>query len=168
MSSLKDQFLKAGLVNKKQANKAKKSSKKSRTLKKEVQAAAEAKKSELLAKDQQANDALNQQAKEKAIAAQIKQLIQSHTIAPAGEIEYNFEFQSKVKTIRVSQQQKNQLVNGQVAIAAVNDTCSIIPTAIAEKINQRNEGYIVLLNTLQETEEDDPYADYQIPDDLMW
>jgi len=43
---------------------------------------------------------------------------------------------------------------------------------VAEKIQQRlAEAIIVLHNTGQSAEvqaEDDPYAAYQIPDDLMW
>ena len=45
----------------------------------------------------------------------------------------------------------------------------IIPREAAEKIEQRDPRRILLLNTAtNEVEADDPYADYQIPDDLMW
>ena len=41
--------------------------------------------------------------------------------------------------------------------------------AVAEKIMQRDASCIVSdATTRLETEEDDPYADYKVPDDLMW
>ncbi len=46
-----------------------------------------------------------------------------------------------------------------------------MPAGVAEKIRQRDESVILLLNTrsaAEQVEEDDPYADFQIPDDLMW
>jgi hypothetical protein len=54
----------------------------------------------------------------------------------------------------------------------------LLPSQAAEKIMQRDAQVIVLLNRndsvgMDESgdesgDEDDPYADYQIPDDLMW
>jgi uncharacterized protein YaiL (DUF2058 family) len=46
----------------------------------------------------------------------------------------------------------------------------LLPAAAAEKIMQRDASVIVLLNRDERAtvDEDDPYADYQIPDDLMW
>ena len=48
-----------------------------------------------------------------------------------------------------------------------------MPTAVAEKIKQRDESLVVMLteNTgvnADQEDEDDPYADFKIPDDLMW
>jgi uncharacterized protein YaiL (DUF2058 family) len=42
---------------------------------------------------------------------------------------------------------------------------------VAEKIRQRDVAAVVLLNTRAAeaaADPDDPYAAYQIPDDLMW
>lgn len=46
----------------------------------------------------------------------------------------------------------------------------IIPASVADKITQRDADSIVLNNALsqEEQDEDDPYADFKIPDDLMW
>ena len=45
----------------------------------------------------------------------------------------------------------------------------IIPREAALKIQERDASRIVLLNThVEEPDADDPYAAYQIPDDLMW
>ncbi|MBS5195373.1 MAG: DUF2058 family protein, partial [Morganella morganii] len=47
---------------------------------------------------------------------------------------------------------------------------AIIPAVVADKITQRDAESIVLNNALaqDEADEDDPYADFKIPDDLMW
>ncbi len=174
MSSLQDQLLKAGLTNQKKAKKAAKSSKKSRNLKKEIKAAAEATKAEQQAKTEQSNLALKQVAEQKAIAAQIKQLIETNQIAQTGEIKYNFEHQGVIKTIMVSEKLQRQLIKGFVGIAVLGENYFVIPATAAEKIAQRDEGYIVLLNTVEqqseqvEEDENDPYKDFVIPDDLMW
>ncbi|WP_264779343.1 DUF2058 family protein, partial [Escherichia fergusonii] len=47
---------------------------------------------------------------------------------------------------------------------------AIIPASVADKIAQRDATFIVLNSALsqEEQDEDDPYADFKIPDDLMW
>ncbi|MCU4676814.1 DUF2058 domain-containing protein [Catenovulum sp. 2E275] len=174
MSSLQDQLLKAGLTTQKKAKKAAKGSKKSRTLKKEVKAATEQTKSEQQAKSEQANLVLKKEAEQKAIAAQIKQLIENNQIEQKGEIKYNFEHNGVIKSILVNDKLQNQLVKGYIGIAVLGETYYVIPATAAEKISQRDEGYIVLLNTLAKSDEqvddveEDPYKDFVIPDDLMW
>ncbi|MER2493542.1 DUF2058 domain-containing protein [Catenovulum sediminis] len=167
-SSLKDQLLNAGLVNQKQAKKASKKSKKNRTLNKEAQAAAEQRKLEQQAKTEEANKKIRLEAEKKAIAAQVKQLIESNALESNGDIKYNFDDQGVIKTLMVSAQQQKQLANGFIGIAKVADSYFMIPATIAEKVEQRGEGYIIVLNTKVEEDEDDPYKDYPIPDDLMW
>lgn len=47
---------------------------------------------------------------------------------------------------------------------------AIIPAVVADKIAQRDADSIVLNSALsqEEQDEDDPCADFKIPDDLMW
>ncbi|MBB8395098.1 DUF2058 family protein, partial [Escherichia coli] len=49
-------------------------------------------------------------------------------------------------------------------------TYAIIPASVADKIAQRDASSIVLHSALsaEEQDEDDPYADFKVPDDLMW
>jgi len=45
----------------------------------------------------------------------------------------------------------------------------VIPSVVAEKIKLRDEFCIVSNATTQaENGGDEPYADYKVPDDLMW
>ena len=59
---------------------------------------------------------------------------------------------------------------GQIAIVALGDSFELVPTVVAEKIRQRDEKAVLLLNERgsQDVDEDDPYKDFPIPDDLMW
>ena len=64
------------------------------------------------------------------------------------------------------------VARGRIAIARLKNEYYLIPAEAATKILERDEGSIVLLNDAKQDDseaiEDDPYADYQIPDDLMW
>jgi uncharacterized protein YaiL (DUF2058 family) len=65
------------------------------------------------------------------------------------------------------------LGKGQIAIVKLGELYELVPTAVAEKIKQRDEGLVVMLSentsvSTDQVDEDDPYADFKIPDDLMW
>ena len=177
MASLQDQLLKAGIVDSKKSKKiqqekrkqAKQQPKGSQQI---DQTKEQAKKAlaEKAAKDKQLNLQRQEQANQKAIQAQIIQLIENHKIDRGeGEIAYQFTDGKKIKKLYVTDLLQNQLSKGLIAIARHKDSYQLVPTNIAEKIAQRNQDAIVLINTKSEqAEEDDPYADYPIPDDLMW
>ncbi len=169
--SLQEQMLKAGLVDKKKLKKAAKSNKKSRTLKKEVKEAAEQTRQEQQDKAKELNKQQQEEANKKAILAQIKQLIEMN-ILPRGkaDIGYNFTHDTAVKKIYVSEDLQRQLVNGRLAIVEFGDGYEVVPSIVAEKIAQRDESLVVVANEVTQDieDEDDPYADFKIPDDLMW
>ena len=169
--SLQEQMLQAGLIDKKKLKKAGKSSKKSRTQAKEAKAAVEANRQAQLEKDKELNRARDEEVKAKELASQIKQLIEMNRLdRKDGEIGYNFTDGSMVKKIYVDKVTQDQLVNGRLAIARYQDGYEVIPAAVADKIALRDESSIVLNNTVDDSivDEDDPYADFVIPDDLMW
>ena len=107
--------------------------------------------------------------------AQIKQLININKVdRGAGEITYSFVYKNKVRKIYVTDTIKQQLSLGRLAIVRLvlkSETLfEIVPAAVAKKIAQRDEHSVVQLNLAADRAEteDDPYADYQIPDDLTW
>lgn len=172
--SLKDQLLKAGLAD---AKKARRAEHEKRQMAKDPTAETAAKLAEkALAEKAERDRALNraqQEEKEKrAIAAQIRQLIERHRIARAGgDVSYQFTDEKKIKKLYVTAAQQTQLANGQVAVVRLGEGYELVPTVVAEKIRQRDTAAVVLLNTRKtgaEADADDPYAAYQIPDDLMW
>ena len=109
-NSLQEQLLKAGLTNEKKAKKAKKSSKKTRDLKREVKAAAEDKRQQQVERDKALNAEIKQKADQKAIAAQIAQLISNHKLTDhMGELAYNFTDGTAVKKLNVNDKTQQQL-----------------------------------------------------------
>lgn len=177
--SLQDQLLKAGLTNKKKVKQAERQ--KQHTAKQirqgedvvdEAKAAAEAARLAKLNKDKALNQELTEKQKAKAISAQIKQLIESNGLDLSGmELDYNFTDGKKVKKIYVNDLIQHQLSRGILAISKLGTTYYVIPAVVADKIRERNAQYIVSqvdVSELETVAEDDPYADYEIPDDLMW
>lgn len=188
--SLQDQFLAAGLIKKQKAKNIqtakKKAAKQSRVNNTElVDEAAELAKQ---AQDEQRrkSQALNKQqkleAEQKSVQAQIRQIITLNSIKLVKDKDadnaqaYNFTDENIIKTLHVSPQNHDLISRGRIAIAKLvegaNETYFLIPAEAANKINERDKSSIILLNdaTNQDKQEDadDPYADFQIPDDLMW
>ena len=176
--SLQDQLLKAGLVDKKKAKRAErdkqivaKQKRQGEDVVDEAKALAEKAKQEKLAKDKELNQEQKEKAEKKAIAAQIKQLIEMNALDLEGaEIRYNFTDGKKVKYLNVTELAQHQLSRGLLVIAKRGDRYFVLPSIVADKISQRDDSYIVHKAEITEAvaDEDDPYADYQIPDDLMW
>lgn len=176
--SLRDQLLKAGLVNEKQAKQAERQQKKQQRMVKKGQAEADLETRQAAAgalaekakKDQELNRQQQEKAERKALAAQIKQLIESCRLPRLDSDDYyNFVDQKKVKRIAVNDLMRNKLSSGSLAIVSHGGGYEIIPRDAALKIQERDARRIVLLNSrTEEADEDDPYAAYQVPDDLMW
>jgi uncharacterized protein YaiL (DUF2058 family) len=178
MASLQDQFLKAGLVDKnkvKQANQDKSKQKKveRRTGTQSVDEA------RLAALDTQRKNAerareLNAQrdaaATQKAIAAQIAQMVQKNRQSKgAGDIAYNFTHGTKIERIYVSAAVQAHLMAGRLVIVRLGGATELVPRVIADKIAERDPSLVVRVNKgSTDVDVDDPYAAFQIPDDLMW
>lgn len=179
-NSLFDQLKNSGLVDKSKAQKAKHSQYKNKKQKTKKGAAAQADEATLLAqkaltekveRDRQLNQQRQEEAQRKAVAAQIKQLIETSRVTDReGELVYNFTDANVVKRIYVTEQIHKHITNGRLAIAKLGESYELVPLSVAEKIKQRDEQCIIMSDQASEPEpdEDDPYADYQIPDDLMW
>lgn len=174
-----EQLLKAGVVSKQQVQKIKQEknkTKKQQRNKKEVVVDAVKLKAEQAAqekanRDRELNKAREESARKKAISAEINQLITDNCIQRKDdcEIVYNFEHNRKVKRIYVNAEMKQNIIDGKVGLARIEGRYELVPLAIAEKILQRNENRVVVFEAEQSSSvEDDGYADYQIPDDLIW
>ena len=68
--------------------------------------------------------------------------------------------------------QLQQLSGGGAAIVRLGDQYEVVPAAVAEKLREMDPGLIVLLNASAKAAkpagEDDPYAGFEVPDDLVW
>lgn len=176
--SLRDQLLKAGLVNEKQVKQATKQKQKETRLQNKGQIAKDNSQEEAIkqaqaekvAKDQQLNQQQQEKAQRKAIAAQIKELIVSHRLPRLDTEDYfNFVDYKKVKRISVNDMIRDKLTRGSLAIVSHEGYYEIVPRDAALKIQERNAQRVVVLNEPKDDENtDDPYKDYAVPDDLMW
>lgn len=175
-NALAAQLLKAGLVDNKKAKKlSKQAQHEQRTGQNndaEMKAKIEQDKQQKLAKDQALNQEKQRVLDEKALVAAISQMIAQHKIKDTdGEISYQFIDAAKIKKVYINQQIYNALVSGSLVIAKENNSYAFLPKALAERINEKMAGFIIVNNTENNqatTDEEDPYAAYVIPDDLMW
>lgn len=183
MASLQDQLLKAGLTTKqktRQANsdKRKKNKQKRSGVKIEASMQEQVKQdlakaqAEKAAKDHALNEQKKQELANKELQLRILQILTHHSLKGVdGEIAYNYTDNGKIKKLMVDTITQKALVNGRLAICAQDEKTYLVTTETAEKIATLDESVIVLNNDTVESDEpedDDPYADYQIPDDLMW
>lgn len=178
MASLQEQFLKAGLVDKKKvkvANQEKSKQKKverhtgTQTIE-EVRLAALETQRKNAERARELNAQRDEAAMQKAIVAQIVQMVQKNRQSKGrGDIAYNFTHGNKIKRLYVSATVQAHLMAGRLVIVCQGDATELVPKVIADKIAERDPSLVVRVNkTSAEIDADDPYAAFQIPDDLMW
>ncbi len=175
-NSLQDQLLKAGLVDKNKVNKASKERRKKARQQQNTKAApvsAEERQRQLekAARDRELNRKRDEARKQRAIAAQITQLVANHRHPRSNSEDdrpFYFNNKGKVKQMYVSAEVHTMITTGKLAIVNCNGVFELVPTDIGEKIRQRNPGVVIDLPDEQPASENDPYAEYTVPDDLMW
>lgn len=178
--SLQEQLRQAGLANQKQMVKARKAKNTKEKMQRKgvdvVDEAAELVKqrdAEILARDQALNKEKHLASERKAIQAQILQLTQMNAVTERGEVEFRFDDKGVIKTRMVSEEVRKAIIRGALAIVGQSDDLTIVPAQVARKIAERDPGWIILQNTRDEStpensEHEDDYAGYEVPDDLMW
>ena len=180
-NALQDQLLKAGLASKqkvKQAKTQQRRDKKSNVddgsalLKQQIAG----KKREQAEKDKALNEKRFAEASEKG---QVRSLISEFTkfsisVPKDAEIKFNFTLESKIYSIYITEKLQNQLLSGVIGIIRYENKSFVVPHKLAERVNLLVPqwcGYLWSATDVAATEQvaaDDPYADYAIPDDLMW
>jgi uncharacterized protein len=185
MVSLQEQLLKAGLVDKKKVQKVNQDKSKQKKIERRTGAESvnETREAALEMQRKNAERAreLNAQrdaaAAQKAVKAQIAQLVQQNRQPRAGagksggkgDIAYNFTHGSKIERIYVSEQVRQHLVAGRLVIVFLNGNYELVPKVIGEKIAERDpDSVIQVRQSTTEVDADDPYADFKIPDDFTW
>lgn len=180
--SLREQLLAAGLGKKKQVRQAEHQERqrqhqqaKNKTAREEQQrreqearAKAHAAK---VARDQELNQRRQENAEHRARWAQVKQIIEQHRLPKPDSDEYfNFIDRKKVRRIPATAELRAQLAAGTIAIARCEGRYDFVPAPIAERIREREPRGVVELNQASEqpADENDPYRDFVVPDDLMW
>lgn len=178
MASLQEQFLKAGLIDKNKAKQANQDKSKQQKVERrtgtqsvdEVRLAALETQRKNAERARELNAQRDAAATQKAIVAQIAQMVQKNRQSKgAGDIAYNFTHDNKIERIYVSAAVQAHLMAGRLVIVRQGGATELVPRVIADKIAERDAALVVRVNkTSTEVDADDPYAAFQIPDDLMW
>lgn len=177
-STLREQLLKAGLVTEKQVKATETQHQRPPSRhkpppppspqKKAAEQAAAAK----AARDAQLNKQRQQAADAKARAMEIKQLVEQNKLPKVLESEdrFNFIAGKKLRFILVDAAMREGLNKGNLFIIRYDGKSEVVPAAIAERIRERDERAVVKLNaeSSTSTDENDPYKDFVVPDDLKW
>lgn len=176
--SLQDQLLKAGLSNETKAKQVRaekrKQTKQQQNNKVEVvdkaKQSLQETKAKQIEKDRLLNEQRNHEAEKKQIANQIIQLINLNKLPKDDDgVAYNFTDEKLVKSIYIHEDIRNNIIIGKLAIVKAGKSYEIVPVEVAEKINQRDErAVVVMFSEDSNSAENDEYAGFEIPDDLMW
>jgi uncharacterized protein YaiL (DUF2058 family) len=173
-SSLRDQLIAAGLVTKKQAqqaNQPKRAPSRHQPPppsqdKSAAQKAQQAKEE----RDRELNRKREEKAAAKARRQEIRQLVEQHRLPKIESDEYfNFVDGKTLQRICVDPAQRQQIMQGTAVIVRYGHHYAPVSQEHVAKILERDPNAVVPLNTQSAAaDENDPYKDFQVPDDLMW
>lgn len=181
-SSFQDQLLKLGLVNKNQVDKAKKSKHSERAQKVSKKQPPKVDENALLAEQalakkreraRQLNLEREAKLKKREEAAKVRQLIETNSL-PKDEkgVAYRFVDQKKVYRLFIGQDLVDRLSRGSAGIVRLGDQYEVCPAETVKKIRELDDKVVVLFNEPagggESGDTEDPYAGYEVPDDLMW
>ncbi len=184
-SSLQDQLLKAGLATKQGARTAqtekrkknKQKKKKGADTRSELTKELEQSKLDKQQKDLELNQQIKAEADAKAQKAQVIQMIKDHGLTDfKGDLTFNFTYQNKIKKLNVDGKARDALVSGRLGVCVLegeDDFYLLVESSVRKLLTIDDTVVAYLYDRTKEeeaavVEEEDPYAEYQIPDDLIW
>jgi len=104
--------------------------------------------------------------------AQVKQLVEQHRLEKDDRgVAYRFPVTGKIQRIFVEREVADKLSDGRCGIVGLAGQYEVLPRTIVEKIQSISDRVFVTLNSAKSDrnpDPDDPYAEYEVPDDLMW
>jgi hypothetical protein len=178
---LQEQLLKAGLVKKSKVAEVAREQNKARHAKtpsepNEIQLEAERARAEKVERDRALAAERKAQARVAELRAQARQIIQDRKVPRSGESEYRFVADGAIRTLLLNEDLRKKVSSGALVIVQLDDRYELEPRPAAEKVRERDASMIVLDHGLDAgteavaaTSEDDAYyAQFQVPDDLVW
>jgi len=183
--SLRDQLLAAGLGSKKQVKQIdheerrqqyKQGKQKAPQGPTPQQLAAQAVQAAKAARDAELNRAQQEKAAKKALRAEVMQLIEQNRepkIDPKAESDdyFNFIDRQKVRRVAVNPVLRERIGRGELVFVRYRGHYELVPCAIADRIRERDEQTVVTIGGAEPqkpVDQDDPYKDFVVPDDLRW
>ena len=109
--------------------------------------------------------------------AKIRGLLDTHRQnAEDAEVPYNFARENRIKKLYVTEEQREKLLAGELAIAGYRRVHHIIPTGIADEIQgireeifvHRASDGVVPPNSEASPGDEEANGEHDIPDDLVW
>ena len=177
---LQEQLLKAGLVKKSKVSQVAREQHQAR-IGKAASTAADIEREAQRARAQKVERDRALEAERKALArqrelqAQARQIIRDKRVPRTGESEYRFTADGAIRTLLVDDALRRQLAAGALVIANGGNGYELLPRVAAEQVRQRDASMIVLDHgqpadaAQAPTSEDDAYyAQFEVPDDLVW
>lgn len=186
--SLRDQLLQAGLLDPKKAQQQQQQTREQRHQRREQTkkapsapdprvVAQQKAAAEKAARDAELNRKQQDKQEQKARRAQVKQLIEQHRVPKITESEelYNFVDGKRIRRLPVDRPMREKLIAGTWVIVRCDGRYEIVPSDIAARIVERDphaglrppEAAAVAAGA-PASDEEDPYRDHKVPDDLMW
>jgi uncharacterized protein YaiL (DUF2058 family) len=178
---LQEQLLKAGLVKKSKVAEAAREQHKARHGKgpaapSEIQLEAERARADKAERDRALAAERKAQARSAELRALARQIIEDRKVPRAGDSEYRFSADGAIRTVLVDDDLRRKLSAGALVIVRVDERYELLPRAAADKVRERDASMIVLdhgqdadtASAATTSEDDAYYAQFQVPDDLVW
>jgi len=164
--SLQEQLLKSGLIDEDRLNNAKKQTKKPAKKKRKPLA-----KQKPRATTPTKPAVVEDPKKQKELRAEVKKLLRSYKLNDKnGEIAYNYTINNQIKRFYLNEKQQKELIDGKLAIANWNEISYLIPMSSVKELHTLYPKIDIYINEVEKNavDKDDPYAAYEIPDDIKW
>ncbi len=181
INPLQEQLIKAGLAKKSKAAAVAREQNKARDVKgpsgpSEIQLEAERVRADKVERDRALAAERKAKTRIAELRAQARQIIGDKKVPRSGESEYRFTADGTIRTLLVNEDLRKKLSSGALVIARMDESYELLPRAAAEKVRERDARLIVLdhgqdasSEPCPATSEDDAYyAQFQVPDDLVW
>ena len=178
---LQEQLLKAGLVKKSKVAEVAREQNRARHAKGPpasagIQLEAERARAAKAERDRALEAERKAHARNAELRAQARQIIEDRKVPRSGEGEYRFTADGAIRTILVGDDLRRKLSSGALVIACLDGRYELLPRAAADKVRERDAAMIVLDHgqaagdaAEASTSEDDAYyAQFKVPDDLVW
>ena len=177
---LQEQLLKAGLVKKSKVSQVAREQHQARIGKAastaaEIEREAQRAREQKVERDRALEAGRKAQARQRELQAQARQIIRDKRVPRSGESEYRFSADGAIRTLLVNEDLRRKLADGVLVIANGGDGYELLPRMAAEQVRERDAGMIVLDHgrasdaPQESTSEDDAYyAQFKVPDDLVW
>lgn len=179
---LQAQLLKAGLVKKSQVAEVAREQHRARHGKappppSQIQLDAERARAEKAERDRALAAAHKARAQAAELARQARQIITDKHVPGGGEVPYRFSADGAIRAVAATDAQRTQLAAGTLVIARLGEGFALLPRLAADKVRERDPSLIVLDHgqaaapaaPSQALSEDEAYyAQFEVPDDLVW